>query len=188
MEIRERIMHACRELMAERGLHGLKMDELSARAGISKRTLYRYFPSKDELIATVFEGFMMFMAQEQEKLLASGRDPAELMKEFLQTIFTHSRFITGPNSLRDLQIYYPGLWEKIDRFRLERFKLMLGYFSQYYLKGQDPGIDMRILTAAALASVQAVINPAFLLENNLTFKEAIEQLSQVFLSIFQKRR
>ena len=39
------------ELLPERGLRGLTMEEVAARAGVSKATLYRRFASKKELVA-----------------------------------------------------------------------------------------------------------------------------------------
>ena len=39
------------ELLPERGLRGLTMEEVAARAGVSKATLYRRFSSKKELVA-----------------------------------------------------------------------------------------------------------------------------------------
>jgi AcrR family transcriptional regulator len=48
---RERILEAARELFYAQGVQATGVDALSARAGVSKRTLYREFGSKDELVA-----------------------------------------------------------------------------------------------------------------------------------------
>ena len=46
------ILAATRELMAEVGVRDLRMDDVAARAGVGKATIYRRHRSKDELIAT----------------------------------------------------------------------------------------------------------------------------------------
>ena len=46
MGIRERIIRACQELSVNRGLSGVTMDEVVAHAGVSKRTVYRYFAGR----------------------------------------------------------------------------------------------------------------------------------------------
>lgn len=46
---RDAILDAARELMAEHGYTAMTMDDLAARAGITKPTLYRYFPSKEAI-------------------------------------------------------------------------------------------------------------------------------------------
>lgn len=43
------IVEAARELMAVHGYDAMTMDDLAARAGISKPTLYQHFPSKEAI-------------------------------------------------------------------------------------------------------------------------------------------
>ena len=47
---RERILDACYELFSHRGIRAVGVDEVVARSGVAKATLYRHFPSKDDLI------------------------------------------------------------------------------------------------------------------------------------------
>lgn len=47
------ILGAAQELMAEQGYADMSMDDLAARAGVSKATLYQHFPSKEELAVNV---------------------------------------------------------------------------------------------------------------------------------------
>lgn len=46
---RERVLDAAYELVGHHGLSDLAMDEVAARAGVSRATLYRLFPGKSEL-------------------------------------------------------------------------------------------------------------------------------------------
>ena len=48
---RERIISTSRQLFREQGINSTGIDQLSAVAGVSKRTLYQHFAGKDELIA-----------------------------------------------------------------------------------------------------------------------------------------
>jgi len=47
---RERILDTAYELFSRRGVRGVGIDEVIERAGVAKATLYRHFPSKDDLI------------------------------------------------------------------------------------------------------------------------------------------
>src|SRR5580704_19277744 len=49
----ERILSATLRLIARRGVKRLGMQEVSEAAGVSRGTLYRYFPSKEQLLAAV---------------------------------------------------------------------------------------------------------------------------------------
>jgi AcrR family transcriptional regulator len=46
------------ELMAEAGAHELRMDDVAARAGVGKATIYRRYRSKDELITDAIAGLV----------------------------------------------------------------------------------------------------------------------------------
>ncbi|MEW6270972.1 MAG: TetR/AcrR family transcriptional regulator [Thermodesulfobacteriota bacterium] len=56
-EKREEILAAAEREFARRDFHEVLMDDVAARAGVGKGTLYRYFPTKEELfLATVLRG------------------------------------------------------------------------------------------------------------------------------------
>jgi AcrR family transcriptional regulator len=59
---RTEIIQAALELIAERGFHGVPMALIAGRAGVGAGTIYRYFASKEELIAELYrtlEGEML---------------------------------------------------------------------------------------------------------------------------------
>lgn len=45
------MLEACVDLMVERGLHSVTVDEISARSGVAKSTIYRHWSTRDEVIA-----------------------------------------------------------------------------------------------------------------------------------------
>ena len=51
--LREEILEATHLLMAERGYAAMSMEELAARVGVSKPTLYSQFPTKEDLVAAM---------------------------------------------------------------------------------------------------------------------------------------
>jgi len=50
---RDEIVAAAKEVFAEKGFEGASMDEIARRAQFTKRTVYQYFPSKDDLYFAV---------------------------------------------------------------------------------------------------------------------------------------
>jgi AcrR family transcriptional regulator len=52
---RERVLATAYELFSRRGVRAVGIDEVIARAGVAKATLYRHFPSKDELVLAFLE-------------------------------------------------------------------------------------------------------------------------------------
>ena len=52
---RERILTASYGLFARRGIRDVSIDEIIALSGVAKATLYRHFPSKDDLVLAFLE-------------------------------------------------------------------------------------------------------------------------------------
>jgi AcrR family transcriptional regulator len=52
------ILEAAANAFHEKGFHGVGVDELGARAGLSGPSIYRYFSGKDEILATLLNGAM----------------------------------------------------------------------------------------------------------------------------------
>ena len=52
---RAEILAAARELLLEVGPEGLSLRQVARRADFSPAALYTYFPSKDSLVASLFE-------------------------------------------------------------------------------------------------------------------------------------
>ncbi|MDQ1467505.1 MAG: hypothetical protein QOH10_1920 [Actinomycetota bacterium] len=49
-DARQRILETAYDLFSRRGIRGVGVDEVIQRAGVAKATLYRHFPSKDDLV------------------------------------------------------------------------------------------------------------------------------------------
>lgn len=63
---REQILKEAARLFADRGFHGVGVDEIGAAVGISGPGLYRHFAGKDAMLAELLVGI-------SERLLAAGR-------------------------------------------------------------------------------------------------------------------
>jgi AcrR family transcriptional regulator len=66
----ERILETADRLFYLRGIRAVGVDTIAAEIGISKRTLYNHFPSKDELIAA-------YLARRFRQPPSSDKPPAE---------------------------------------------------------------------------------------------------------------
>jgi AcrR family transcriptional regulator len=54
-DARERILDTAYELFSRRAIRDVGIDEVVERAGVAKATLYRHFPSKDDLVIAFLE-------------------------------------------------------------------------------------------------------------------------------------
>lgn len=82
---RERILRAAKELFLARGFAGTSVDEVCARAGVTKGSVYYFFKSKEGLGLAVLE----WSLQESSKILMEGAytelsDPVERALGFVE--------------------------------------------------------------------------------------------------------
>src|SRR5215471_15094292 len=65
------ILQAAEEVLAEKGYHDTSMDEIAARVGVAKGTVYLHFPSKEDLVFALLERKVKTFQHEVEQILAS---------------------------------------------------------------------------------------------------------------------
>src|SRR5437868_15103524 len=74
--VRERILVAAGDLFHRHGIRGVGVEAIAEAAQTNKMTLYRYFDSKDELIAEWVRGLIAHKEEEWKDLNAKHRgDP-----------------------------------------------------------------------------------------------------------------
>jgi AcrR family transcriptional regulator len=84
-DARRRILDAAYELFSQRGVRGVGIDEVIEHAGVAKATLYRHFPSKDDLVLAFLERREQLWTHEWVE--AEARQRGSTPEECLLTIF-----------------------------------------------------------------------------------------------------
>jgi AcrR family transcriptional regulator len=77
---RKHILEAAREVFFRDGFVEANLDEVAARAGVAKGTLYRYFENKGELYVAVLSHNGAIFEQRMAEAAAAGRDPADRIR------------------------------------------------------------------------------------------------------------
>lgn len=77
MSARDRLLETASRLFYERGFQAVGVDEIVAESGVSKMTLYRHFPSKDDLIVAYLERSEDAFCDWFERALATGPTPRD---------------------------------------------------------------------------------------------------------------
>jgi AcrR family transcriptional regulator len=80
----QELLAAALDLFVERGYAATRLDDVAARAGVSKGTLYLYFANKEELFkAVVRESLIPLLAEAEETMNRYQGHSAELLREFI---------------------------------------------------------------------------------------------------------
>ncbi|UCH46886.1 MAG: TetR/AcrR family transcriptional regulator [Betaproteobacteria bacterium] len=83
------LISAALDLFVERGFAATRLEDVAARAGVSKGTLYLYFPSKEDLFKAVVRGGIVPAIERAEKRFEDHRGSAgELIRELVKGWWT----------------------------------------------------------------------------------------------------
>ena len=90
-QTRQRIIDATRALHTEQGIAGTSWDDIAARAGVGVGTVYRHFPSLDELVPACGADAMKVIAlpdpQEAPTRFDGANSPAERLQRLVREVF-----------------------------------------------------------------------------------------------------
>ena len=131
----ERILEKSNELFLNLGFKSVTMDEIATSLGVSKKTIYKYYKNKTELVAAVTHHMV--------DTICSGVDSIrELERNPIVELFSIKRLIT--EHLKDekssphyqLQKYYPKIY---DALKEKQFHVMQSCVINNLKKGIDTG-------------------------------------------------
>jgi AcrR family transcriptional regulator len=149
------------------------MDEIAAGLKMSKKTIYKYFPSKDEIIKHVVKIFLSTHSKNLEEIVSSDTNAVHkffLLMEYIgENLFKFSDKLLG-----DIQLYSPSLWKEVDKFRTEKMMINFGKIIEQGIK-ENYFIDQpsQIITTAFVSSIRGVINPEFLINSRFSARDAL---------------
>ncbi len=76
-------------LFVEKGFAATRLDEIAARAGVSKGTLYLYFDSKEALFTAVIrDGILPLIDEAEARVDSMAEDPEHILREILMTFWS----------------------------------------------------------------------------------------------------
>jgi AcrR family transcriptional regulator len=87
----ERLLTAALSLVGRRGVKRLGMQEIAEAAGVSRGTLYRYFPSKDSVLAAAADYDAVRFSHGLDEVLANAQQPEERIGAFMAYSFDFIR-------------------------------------------------------------------------------------------------
>lgn len=178
--MQERILQAAAQEMNSRGVK-FTVEAVAERVGISKKTIYQHFSSKDAVITALVEGAVADMRRQEQLLLA---DPTLDFVERLAALLVVEPQVFGPINdwvKDDIRRYRPADWEIVEAYRREVRDLIRQQLEDGIAAGKlrpiHPGVATRMLTVACSEFLQY----ATLQEEKITFGDAMRAMREIFL-------
>jgi AcrR family transcriptional regulator len=133
----DRILVAGAELLAERGLSGLSLDEVAARSGASRATVYRLFPGKAALFREIVRTYLPMEEGLEMLETMAHRPPAEVMSALAGSLAQagHVRIGVLRSALFEVTGREDGSEEVVEEV-LENTRVMLRYLENQMAAGR----------------------------------------------------
>lgn len=161
-DTKQRIKQAANDLVMQYGIRSVSMDDIAAKLGISKKTIYLYFKDKDELVDEIVGDIIVNNRYECN----ADRDRAEnaiheifLVMDMMAEMFT----AMNPGILFDMQKYHPATFKKFLKHKNEflynvcRENLERGIQEELY----RPDLAVDILCRYRVETMFIPFNPDF---------------------------
>ncbi|WP_154856422.1 TetR/AcrR family transcriptional regulator [Cyclobacterium xiamenense] len=118
METREKIIQVALEQFFVFGVRAVTMDEIARQAGMSKKTIYEEFASKEDLVTAAFDAALEADECAFYEMMESEEGVIDHLLQM--TRYLRERFSKmNPLLLHDVQRFYPKCWKKLEEFKRE---------------------------------------------------------------------
>jgi AcrR family transcriptional regulator len=159
------------------------MDDLAEELGISKKTLYRHFPRKIDLVEAVLaDKFAGVEARLKEVTREPPHNFAATLHELLARTQRELDEIKPP-FIRDMRQKAPQVFKIVER---RRAALIERFFGRLFTEGQRTGmvredVPAKLIIEILLAMVQAIMNPPKMEELGMMPKEGFTGILKIVL-------
>ncbi len=156
------------------GIKSVTMDDLSRELGVSKKTIYKHFSDKNDLIRAVIEYSLSQEQKNCEHCTVNSSNAIEALISISQFVVNHIQNI-NPTVFYDMQKYHADAWKLMEEHKMDfvlsniRNNIIQGIEEGLYRKNINPEIlaRMYVATIETLFDGQMFPWPEFKLEEVL---------------------
>ena len=179
MKEKDKIVEYGEEKFLKEGFYKTTMDEVASELRMSKKTIYKFFPSKEDLVIAIAKHFMKKLKSKIVPALSSNKNAIEKLEELIQILAGVSEKISTKR-MEEMKRHFPSLWNEIDKFRTE---MMFGNITKVINQGKSEGLFIdyptSIIMNMLVVSVRTIVNPDFILNNNFSIIEAARYVFKI---------
>ncbi|MBX6388640.1 MAG: TetR family transcriptional regulator [Frankia sp.] len=146
---REQLLAAAARLMADRGYHGVSINDIGAAAGVSGPAVYKHFPSKQAILTELLVGISERLLAEGTARVAAATSPDEALDALVRG---HVAFALGSPELiriqdRDLANMEESAARTVRRLQRRYVEIWVAQ-----LRAREPGLGEDAARAAVHAT------------------------------------
>ena len=178
---KERILLFAARKFTEEGYVRVSIDDIASGLGISKKTFYKHFKSKEDLLLQLTDSFMRDIHTRITTIIGSGRGFLERLSAIMLLLAEQVGRVGTP-FMEDIQKCRPEIWMRIQEFRRQRISVDLaGLIREGVREGQiRPDVNTELFAKSFIGAVEEVIVPSFLATQPYPWRDAIKSVLSIF--------
>ena len=169
--------------LVEMDEHGVRftMNNLAARLGISKRTLYEHFDSKEVLVEAIVDAIITDLTVQRLEIV--NNPDLGVQEKLIRMLKVRSKLSTDVNDRvkMELGVQYPGLLKKAHKAKEEQWALLEGVLQEGIAAGYFRPIFVPVLHRLLQGAIHEIMDYNYLLENKTSFDEMIGHITDIVL-------
>ena len=173
-------MHGAMTELTERGIK-FTMDDLARRLGMSKRTLYENFASKEDLIGSLLADAVEEIKAKRETIAKD--DTLDLREKFRQMMSV--RASAWPESTEHLMIEIkrslPEQWQKVETAMDELWQMIEDLLQEGSQSGDFRPVFPPAVRVMFKGAFNEFANYNFLLKHKVTMREMIDYMIDILM-------
>ena len=181
---KDKILYFTHAKFITEGFYKTTMDEIAKDLQMSKKTIYKHFDSKEELLGEVCKMRMSLMKDFLDEVVDSDEDA---ITKFLKIIHKQKSMSMNcsPTWFRDLEVHAPHLRKEFDNVRKEKVtKIMSKLLEQGKKEKVVEHVPVDIIITAMNGAIEAVTHADFVLNSKYSFHEAMRITAEIFFNGF----
>lgn len=165
------------ELFYEFGIRNLNMDDISRSLGMSKKTLYQYVKSKEDLIEKLFYYDEMRWDEEMAIMKVDELNAIEILIQVSLKVFEEMGKL-GPKIKFELKKYYEPIFQQ---FMIRKQNHIFSQISKNIEKGIAQGlyrsdVNIELIAGLYVRNLVMMHNNDFCFADNTSFEEVFQVL------------
>jgi AcrR family transcriptional regulator len=181
-EQKERILSQAERKLLEGG-SSFSVDELTSVLGMSKKTFYQNFPTKEAMLEELVGRVFGEVGRGIDAIVQGQGTFVEKIDSLMQFMGSVFRRLAVPFS-GEMDRRSPRIWELIENFRQQKIQ---ENFARLLEQGRREGsvredVDTRIFLMAYSAAIRAIVRPSVLASHAFTIPDVLEQIVRIFFS------
>ncbi|MCF7823530.1 MAG: TetR/AcrR family transcriptional regulator [Candidatus Marinimicrobia bacterium] len=169
------------DVIFREGVKGFTVEALASDLAMSKKTIYKFFPSKEVLLQSIFKYITNIIERKFQSILKMEINPLDKFETAVSEIVKTLNRVSI-SKISELKARYPHIWREIEQFRLARRDDFLTIF----IEAQDAGyirkeLDLELTSILFMNVINEVFQPEFFLRNQIGIKEVLLLFRSIFL-------